>query len=205
MSRETADTQEYVSILSSDGTFRLPVAEGTPGAVRREWSVDDKTGVKNELVYKSLSGKITKVDIVAAEFGTLLQVDITDDEGTLTISTNASNNFGIDLMKKLPAMKMNKEYRLAPFSFIDKTGKSKKGVSITEVVEGKDSPKVENYFYDKDKKEEKNGFPTPEGDTTKYTKNKWKAYFGTVEDFLVEYTKNETTKNIIDPLAEDNF
>jgi hypothetical protein len=185
MSRETADTKNYVSILSSDGTFRLSVPEGTPGSVKREWAVGEKTGVKNELVYKSLTGKITDVGFVDTENGKLLQVTITDEEGDLTISVGAGNNFGIDLMKKLPNLKKGIEYKFAPYSFTDDKGKSQKGVSITL-----DGEKIKNFFYDGTKLI--NGMPEPEGDTKKYTKNKWKAYFGSVEDFLIEYTEKNS-------------
>lgn len=205
MSRETADTKEYVSILSSDGTFRLPVPEGTEGAVKREWSVDDKSGVKNELVFKALSGKITKVDIVEAEFGSLLQVDITDDQGTLTISTSTSNNFASDLMKKLPEMEMNKEYRLAPYAFENDKGKSVKGVSITGVVEGKkftECPKIEGKSLEKrkDYPQPAEGIDKLEG---KKRTNAWKKYFMDLEEYLVEYTKVETYKNFEDPLVDE--
>lgn len=196
MSRETKDTKEYVSILASDGTFRLSVPEGTPGSVKREWSVDDKSGVKNELVFKALSGKITGVDIVDTDFGTLIQVDVTDKEGTLTISTGVNNNFGGDLLKKLPNLQPNKEYRLAPYAFKDEKENIKKGVSITEVEEGvaaKDSKKIDNFFYDAKANTVINGMPIADEGIKelegKKRTNAWKKYFMDVEEFLVDYAK----------------
>lgn len=203
MARETSDQKEFVSILASDGSLRLSVPEGTEGAVKREYKVTDEktkeevTKTKTELVFKALSGKVTGVSFAETKFGKLLQVTITDEEGDLTISTNSSNNFGIDLMKKLPAMDFDQDYRLAPFSFENDEKKNVRGVSISEGIEqDKEAPKVTNFFWDG--KKDINGFPTAKGDTSKYTKNKWKAYFGEVEDFLVGYTE----ENIIPKFAE---
>lgn len=203
MAREKSDSKEFVSILSSDGSLRLTVPDGTEGAIKREYKVTDEatkeevTKTKNEIVFKALSGKVTNVSFADTKFGTLLQVTVTDEEGDLTISTNASNNFGIDFMKKLPAMDFSKDYRIAPFSFEGEKGKTIRGVSISEGLEqDKEAPKVTNFFYDG--KKDINGFPSPKGDTTKYTKNKWKAYFGEVEDFLIDYTK----ENILPKFAE---
>jgi len=201
MAREKGSSKEFVSILASDGSFRLTVPEGTEGAVKREYTIEEEgkevKKTKNEIVFKALSGKVTDVSFVDTKFGTLLQVTVTDEEGDLTISTNASNNFGTDLMKKLPAMDFSKDYRLAPFSFEGENGKNIRGVSISEGIEqGKEAPKATNFFYDG--KKDINGFPSPKGDVKKYTKNKWKAYFGEVEDFLIDYTK----ENILAKFAE---
>lgn len=203
MAREKDNSKEFVSILSSDGSLRLTVPDGTEGAVKREYKVTDEktkeetTKTKNEIVFKALSGKITDVAFAETKFGVLLQVRVTDEEGDLTISTNASNNFGIDFMKKLPAMDFSKEYRLAPFSFEGEKGKTIRGISISEGLEqDKEAPKVTNFFWDG--KKDIHDFPAPKGDTTKYTKNKWKAYFGEVEDFLIDYTK----ANVLPKFAE---
>jgi hypothetical protein len=82
-----------------------------------------------------------------------------------------------------------------------------KGVSITEVVEGKkpkDCPKIEDFF----KKDGKliNGMPeadekiqTLEG---KKRSNAWKKYFMDVEEFLVDYTKGSKS---IDEINVDDI
>lgn len=196
MAREQKRSGEFVTILSSDATFRLTVPEGTEGAEKREYETKDGTkGTKNEIVFKAISGKVTRVAFAETEFGKLLQLTVTDENGDLTISTNVNSSFAVDIMKKLPNMDFEKEYRFAPFSFTGDNGKNIRGVSISEGVEqNKDAPKVENFFYDKKAEKALHNFPEPKGDTTKFTSNKWKAYFGEVEDFLVEYT----TENIIE-------
>lgn len=210
MAREQANTQEYVTILSSDGTFRLSVPEGTEGAVTRDWEVGEKSGTKHELVFQALSGKITNVEFSEQDFGTLLQVEITDEAGPLVISTSASNNFGIDLMKKLPSLDLEKEYRLSPYTIEKENGKTAKGVSIIEGTKyDKEASKVPNFFWDAKKESTTEGFPEPKGDTEKYTKNKWKAYFGEVEDFLIDYTKENTIPKFntddVKPIEDEDF
>lgn len=180
MSREIKDTKNYVSILSADGTFRLSVPEGTEGAVKRDWTVGDKSGTKNELVYKSLTGKITNVDVVETEIGRLLQVTITDEIGDLTISIATNSNFATDLMKKLPNVNKEKDVKFTPYSFTNDKDKLVKGVTVEQ-----DGVKIESFY-----KDNANGIPVPEEGKT-YTKNKWKSYFGEVEDFLVGTIKKE--------------
>jgi len=199
MAREQKSNADFVSILGSDATFRLVVPEGTEGAEVREYETPDGVkGSKNEIVFKALSGKITKVAFADTTFGRLLQVTINDENGDLIISTPVGNNFATDLMKKLPSMDFSKVYRLAPYS-IEKDGKTNRGISIIEgTKQDKEAPRVENFFYDKTAKKELHGFPAPKGDIEKFTKNKWKAYFGEVEDFLIEYTE----QNLINKQAE---
>lgn len=211
MAREVSDQKEFVSILASDGSFRLKVPKGTEGAVEREYENSDKEMVtKNEIVFKALSGKVTGVAFSETKFGNLLQVTITDEEGDLTISTNASSNFGIDIMKKLPSMDFSKEYRFAPFSFEGENGKNVRGVSISEGLEfDKEATKMQNFFYDSKKTEDINGFPESQYDaimalTEGKRKNKWKAYFGEIEDFLVDYTEKEVmTKLVVEDTKEE--
>lgn len=186
MARGESDPKEYVTILSSDGSFRKSVPEGTAGAIKREYEVNDKKGVKYELKYNWLSGKITNVEILSLEWGDVLQITLVDDDGELTITTQTSTNFAGDLMKKLPNVDLTKEVKLTPYSFEPEPGKVKKGVSVEQ-----DGEKIKSYFWDEATSKSSNGFPEPEGDTSTYTKNKWKKHFMDVQDFLVEFTKTK--------------
>jgi phage-related protein len=191
------DTTNYVSI-SPDGDFRLPAKEGEEGAVLRAYELKDGTkGEKWEILANSIAGKITGINFVTTEYGRLLQITLDDD---LAISVSTTSNFATDLMKKLPALDLSKTYLFSPFAFENEKGKTVKGVTIIEGEEyNKEAPKVKNYFSDGEKSI--NDFPEPKGDTTKYTKNKWKSYFGEVEDFLVEYTE----KNVAPKLVATDF
>ena len=190
--REKKSQLEFVSILSSDGTFRLQVPEGTEGSETREYETSSgEKGIKHEIVFEAISGKVTGVSFATATFGTLLQITVLDDEGELTISTGTHGSFGIDLLKKLPQIKVDTNYRFAPFSFEGDNKKIIRGVSVTE--DSNKDKKIKNFFWDEKKEVAIGEFPSPKGDTKKFTKNKWKSYFGEVEDFLIEYTN----KNIV--------
>jgi hypothetical protein len=173
----------FVSILA-DGLFHLTATEETEGAVKREYETSDgKKGEKWELVYSELSGKISKVEFRDGNFGRSLQITVLDgEEDPVIISTGASGNFGMDIMKKLPAVNLEEEVKFVPYSFKDDKGKIKRGMTIYQ-----DEEKIPNFYYDEVKKENK--FDFPEIDTAKLKKKKknyWKGYFLEVEEFLVD-------------------
>lgn len=186
MALHKKEQKDFVKVLASDGSLRLEVPEGTEGAVTREYE-DSKgnKGSKTELVFGVLSGKITGVEIIEGNFGNLLQIEVTDEQGSMILSLAANQNFGEDVMKKLPNIDFEKEVEFAPYSFEDE-GKSKRGMTITQ-----DGQKIQNFFYDPETKETKYGFP--EVEDKKYTKDDWKIYFLQVQKFLNEYI----TENVI--------
>ena len=193
------DSKTYVSILG-DGSLRVQVQEGTPDAVRREFEKSDGTkGVKHELVYDALSGKITNVSFFEGDYGKLLQVKITDKGSSVYLSLSTSLNFGEDLMKKLPNINLDEDVKLVPYSFEDDNGKTKKGITVYQNKE-----KVKNFFFDADNKKNINGYPDPEGDIGKYDSDDWKLYFISARKFLVEYTeKNCKVFNSEEPTVEE--
>ncbi len=183
MALEKTHKDTFVSILSSDATFRLVVPEGTEGAVKREYE-DSKgnKGVKHELVFDKMTGKITKVAFAETDFGKLLHLTITDEKGDMVLSVSTSQNYGEDLMKKLPNLDLEQDVVLSPYSFTDDKGKLRKGVSVVQNGE-----KIKNFFYDEKTEKVTHGYPSPKGDTKKYSKDKWKIYFLEAREFLCEY------------------
>lgn len=183
-----------MNILSSDGSLRLVVPEGTDKAVYREYDYKDaktgetKHGAKWELIFKSLAGKITNIQEYDGDYGTNFMVTLTYDGGEDVVSIGTNTAFGEDFMKKLPNINLNEFVTLSPFSFTDANGKSRKGISITQ-----GDAKIDNFFSEKwtegGRPKALNGYPEPKGDTSKYTKDKWKAYFLDARIFLVDYTK----------------
>lgn len=170
--------KKYITVLA-DGKFHQVVPEGTEGSVKRE--IKDKqtgevTSVKNELIFDSVSGVITKVSFEDSEFGKNLQIEL-DGEGVLSLGT--ASNFGEDIMKKLPAVDFSKSVKIVPFSF-EAEGKAKKGVTIYQ-----DEQKVDSFYWDKDKKSNINGIPEIEGDSKKFDADDWKIHFMKVRKFLV--------------------
>lgn len=187
------ENKNYVSILQSDGTLRKVVPEGTEGAVKRDWETNDGSGTKYELVFTEISGMITKVAFHKGSFANMLQLTIEDgEEEPVILSVPSDNNFGSDLMKKLPNIDMDNYVRLVPYAFEDKaSGKSKKGVTVYQGQEEDENGKmvgikIENYFYDYDKKKNLHKFPeTPIAKKGKEVN--WKMYFMQVDEFLVDY------------------
>lgn len=194
MALTKGDEKKFVSILS-DGSLRLPVVEGTEGAIKREYEMSDKTmGVKHELVFKSLSGVITDIAFFEGDFGKLIQVTFFDKEAEVeaqefVLSIGTATNFGEDLLKKLPSVDLTKEVTLTPYSFEDDRGKTRRGVTLLQ-----DGEKITNFFYDIEKKKNINKYPDPEGDTKTYDSDDWKMYFTKARKFLVKYAEDNLVK-----------
>lgn len=187
MALEKIEREKYVSILSSDATFRIVVPEGTEGSIVREYETSDgKKGKKTEMVFQKLTGKITNVAFFDGDFGKLIQLDVTDEAGTLVLSVNTAQNYGEDLMKKLPNIDLEKPVELTPYAFEDDRGKLRKGVTVTQ-----DGKKIQNYFYDPITKKNVNGYPDPEGDIEDYEKDDWKIYFMQARKFLIAFIENK--------------
>lgn len=186
-----------MSILS-DGLFHQTVADGTEGAVVREYETSDgKTGKKTELTFDTLTGMITDIFFFEGEFSNTLHIIVDDVE----MSLNVASAFGEDMLKKLPNVDMSKEVVLKPFSFVDDRGKNRKGITIMQ-----DDVKVRNYFYDEEKKEAIHGveeIKLPKKDKKgTISSDAWKIYFAQVRQFLVEYAEEHlVTKK--DEASED--
>jgi hypothetical protein len=180
------ETRTYINVLA-DGTFRVVVPEGTEGAVRRDWdSKDGKTkGTKFERVYESVEGLITNVMLYDGDYGTNLQLSIDDGE---LVSLGIATPFGEDIMKKLPNVDFDKKVKLVPYSFEDDNGRTRRGITIYQ------GHKIDNFFYDKEKREPVNGYPIPEGDTKTYGTDDWKIFYLKARKFLVDYTMNNCPK-----------
>lgn len=183
--QNTRDTRKYVTVLS-DGTIRLNVTEETEGAVKREYETSDKkTGVKYELVFSELSGKITGLNFQDGDYGKNLQIEVTDGD-PIVLSLNTASSFGEDFLKKLPNIDLTKEVILRPYSFEDDNGKLRKGITVIQ-----NGDKIASYFYDVEGKKNINGYPTPDQKKVKsFDKDDWKIYFIEVRKFLIAYAEN---------------
>lgn len=194
----------YLNILGSDGSLRMTTEESDPKAKRRDWKSPDgeKTGTKWERVYRDISGKVTTIEFYDGDYGKNLIIGLTDgDNDEVCVSIQTNSPFGEDMMKKIPAIDMSKSIKLAPYAFEDDNGKMRKGVTVyqanDEGVFDKDN-KVENFFYDKTKKENLYDFPTPKfkkdkktGENKPFSSDEWKLYFGTCRLFLIDYIEEK--------------
>lgn len=181
------EDKRFLSVLA-DGLLHMNVPEGTEGAVKRDYETSDgKTGTKYELVYKDISGIISKINFYEGEYGTSLQLTITDgDEEPLVLSLSCSTNFGEDLLKKLPSIDLTKKVILKPYAFLDDKGKNKKGVTVIQ-----DEIKIQNYFYNPETKININGYPEPKKSKKPLSKEEWKLYFGQCRVFLIDFIKEK--------------
>lgn len=182
MSMTKSETKNFVSVLA-DGLLHMTVPEGTEGAVKREYETSDgKKGSKFELVYKDISGMISKVGFFEGDYGKSLQLTITDgDEEPVVLSLPTASNYGEDMMKKLPNVDMDKPVKIVPYSFTDDKGKAKKGVTVYQ-----DEQKIQNYYYDAKKEKNINGYPEVKKTKKPFTKDQWKMYFMECRMFLIE-------------------
>lgn len=190
MALKLKEDRTFATVLS-DGAIHITVPEGTEGAKIRTYETSDgKTGSKTELVYKEISGIISKVDIRDGDFGSQLQLTIEDgDAEPIVLSLATASNFGEDVMKKLPNVDLSLPVTIIPYSFVDGKGKNKKGVTIVQ-----NEKKLQNYFYDFHKKVNINGYPEPKkvkptkaNPEGKLSKDQWKAYFMDARLFLIDF------------------
>ena len=183
MLNNTQEDKLFVSVLA-DGRLHMTVPEGTEKAIKRTYETSDgKTGEKWELVYTELSGKITDVRFYDGDYGTQLQVTVTDrEEKPVVLSLSTGSNYGEDMMKKLLSVDMDKPVRIVPYSFTDDNGKTKKGITIYQ-----DEKKVQNYFYDAEKKKNIHDYPDPvfPAGKKKLSTEEWKIYFAQCRVFLI--------------------
>lgn len=176
----------YVSILSSDGSFRQVVPEGTPGSAIRDWETKDGTkGSKTELKFTTLTGVITSVSFHDGEYGKNLILAVNDGKSDdVILSLGTKQPFAEDIMKKLPNIDLQSEVTLKPYAFEDDKGKTRKGITVYQ-----NGNKVEGAYWDVEGKKAVKGFPQPTGDTGKFDSDDWVAYFIEVRKYLIGKTE----------------
>jgi len=190
--------RDYIKILSSDGTFRLPAQENEPGAVRREYETSDgKKGVKWEHVMEQWDGKINGVSFRDSDYGQTLE--LATDDGVFSLNTD--HNYAQDLMAKLPNIDFDKDVTLRPYSFEDEKKKLRRGVSVEQEGE-----KIKSFFYDPEKKKSINGVPeVSKKDAEGYDKDDWKMHFIKVRKFLVKYIEDNVAPKFDGAVSTDDI
>lgn len=173
----------FLSIIG--GEFRKTVDENTPGAIKREWSVGGKTGVKWELSFPSVDGVISSLEFHEGEYGKNLKVWIKDGDELFCVSAGVKTGFGEDLLKKLPAVNYKERIELTPYEFTpDGASHALKGVTFRQA-----GNKLTNFYRDADKKPS-NGIPTTEASLEDMDKEErreyWISYFAKVRRFMIK-------------------
>lgn len=203
----------FFTVLGSTGNFHQKVDEGTPGAKYREYETSDgNKGGKWELTARSIEGEIEMVSFYDGDFGTNILIYFTLEEGEeeqdrMIVSLATSTPFGEQFMEKLPHINKGDVVKLTPYSFEDENGKSRRGITI--VLNGSQE-KLDSFYqaYDAENKKwlSKEGFPTPEGDTSKFKSDDWKLYFLQKKKYLMAEVQNHVLfqEEMKDLLAEQS-
>ena len=188
------ESKHYINIIAVDptdqnknkGMFRISVPEGTPEAIQRDYETPDKQkGTKWEIRHSKVEGTITNLAFWEGKFGELIHVTVGDNNESVTISLGTSSVYGEDFMKRLPNINLAKVVSFEPYCFENDEKKLIRGITIKQ-----DGKKIENYYWDTEKKKSLHGgLPEPEGETEDYTKDDWRIHFLKVRKFLVEQTK----------------
>jgi hypothetical protein len=192
------DFTTFASIIA-DGTIRVKTGEGNPEAVKREYKTSGgEEGVKYELVYNNLKGIIKSIEFRDGEYGQQMLVVVDD----VTLAVNTDSAWGRDIMSKLPLVDLTKEVNFVPYSFEDKGGKNRKGVSVYQVDDNGDPLKLGNFFYNEDTKtSDKEGYPQVPKEFKEMKKDDWKIYYLQVKNFLVDYTTNNVIPSLPDGIG----
>ena len=186
MEQVTGGNTKYLKIIQ--GSFRQEVEEGTEGSKARTWEANGATGVKHEITWKNLKGFISdvKIDDVTFNDGNSMQVlKVTIENGgeKAQFSTQTNSRFGVDFMKKLPAIDPSKMITINPYDFEDSKGVRRTAFNIVQ-----DGEKIYSYFWDNDKKKALHGIPVAK-DTDDFDKDDWKMHFMKEKKFLVKNTQ----------------
>lgn len=193
----------YLTIVQ--GTLSQQVKEGTPNAEKRVYEKKDgSTGEKWELRYKSVSGRITGMKIKDSDFGEQLVIVLSDGAEKFQIQLPLTSNYFTDFGRKLPNIDLSDTVSIAPYDFTPKDGKKKTGLSIVQ-----EGIKLDNYYYDPEKKENLHGFPVPKNKGKGFDSDDWKMYFIEVKKFMKKKVSEvivgmQTTHPIPDTPETDN-
>lgn len=186
----TTTGKTFVTIIGEQPQLRVATNAENPAAIKREYENPrtKEKGVKYELGYDRLSGHINDISIQKTNFGKQLHITL----GDVVLSLSLEFSYAISLLKRLPNINFSKEITLVPYNF-ESDGKSRRGITVYQNDE-----KIPDYFFDIENKKTINGYPTPEGDTSKFDSDDWKEYFIKCKKFLQTYLE-ENIVNKIEP------
>ena len=173
----------YLSIIG--GNLVQKSEEGVQGAKRREfeWS-DGLTWVKWEIAHRNLTGFITNIEFRETQYGEQCSVTMEKDWEKVLLNMGTNSRYFTDFGRKLPNLSLAQEVELNPYDFESK-GKQMRWLAVKQ-----DGKKVQDYYFDFEKKESLNWIPSISKDKMKdMTKKKWQVFFIQIEEFLIEEVK----------------
>lgn len=195
LERRSDSNKVYLKIV--EGELKQRSQEGAPDAVRREWQAGGESGVVWEIPFTAKKGRIADVSFYEGEkdgrkFTSLNLTFAPNDEGKVhVIAVGINTKYAQDILTKLPNVDLSQEVRIRPYSFKpENEDKNVVGVEITQKdSQGKFTKKIDNFFYDSETKQSKNGYPVPPKPKDEMTSKDWRRYFEDANDFVIEYTK----------------
>lgn len=189
MSKEFNESGNKQYWTTFQGTFRRKAKDADePGEVITRINKNDKE--VREVSRTALGGHITNIYFEPTEFGEQLKIELDANEnGQIPVlGFGVESKDGRDLMKKLPALNLSKEVKFAPYQFTDGDDK-RSGVTLYQSEQGEFDKKIDNHFWDDEKKEFTNGFPTIDWDNATEKEQKiWKIERDTfLKSYLQEH------------------
>lgn len=205
MSREEqgrSSNKVYYSVVG--GTFRRRVSETTAGAIARINKNDKQVF---ELEVPALVGKIEAIAFEDSDYGKQIKITLDANEHGMhpVLTFGVESKDGRDILRKLPAINLEQEVRIAPFSFTPEGETEKRtGITVSQPdEEGNFTRKIDGYFYDKDTNTYLHGFPTIDWETASETKKK--IYKIERDEFLVNYTQEHVIPKLLnEPLTAND-
>jgi hypothetical protein len=181
---ETVDRENVLWLTIVSGSFRQKVAEGTPGAIARNYVYQEQQCTKHEIHHKNLKGYLRGIEFKTGDFGEQCIVTIMDGDDAAKLTMPVKSRYFIDFAKKIVNAQISEHIIMNPFDFTTKPKDGSKPKQITGVTILQGAAKMGSFYWDGSKSI--NGAPTPEGDTSQYTSDDWVYFFTTERRFLIE-------------------
>ena len=145
----------------SDGMVRKTTTEDDPLAIKRTIKKDGKPDkVMFEQVNKGLRGVIESVEARDGQFGRQLYIAITDGIERFYLQVAWDSSYSRSFLERLPGIDLSKDVDIIPYSFTDKKGKKRSGITLNQ-----DGVKIPSYFreYNEDFTSSTHSYGYPEG------------------------------------------
>jgi hypothetical protein len=158
---EDSSNKTYLSVMF--GKVVQKVSKDTEGAIPRENKKGDTVYEKR---YKTVSGHITGISTrTHEEFGTDVLIQMVDGDEAYQIQIPSASGYGRAFLRRMMNIDYNEPVTLSPYGWTNDDGKEKWSMGIFQNDE-----KVEDFFWDSEKKKVINGLP--ELKEVKVNKNK---------------------------------
>jgi hypothetical protein len=205
----TIDSGEFVTEVKEDDKNIEFARKKKTKAGKVKWllPIEDLDGVIQKLKHETTDIVYDGKDITIES----ILLTIKNDKETFVLQTGF-NDYGNDLLKRLPALTFGDECMLRPYSFKDETGKIRSGIVIYQEKELRSNgeywaKKITNYYYDKEEKKYINDYPNPAGDEK--DSDDWKMYYMRIKKFLKNSIEGlndkiqEANKSVFDDPPEE--